>query len=248
MQPFDEFIYQSKAHIVGKGANQSAIEYIIPTGDLDLERADRIEILTVLLILIGLSALLGLLGVVVEYTRLGNVKLNHEETNFANIDIPIFLAGDNSTGGGWEQLSQILLVKDELLRNSKSLWATIILCFSFTRNLRHLFFKFKLQPERVKHRNTMYAVWVMGFCWFILFSAVYVGLKSYPQNIWMLPNDLTHWVYVVTHGGQLFGMNMIYLAWGYILAVNFLSFSNYLPDDFFSPLNIGSKKQKEEQK
>ena len=28
---------------------------------------------------------------------------------------------------------------------------------------------------------------------------------------------------------------MMFLAWGYIIAANFLSFSNYLPNDFFTP-------------
>lgn len=131
------------------------------------------------------SLVLGILGVVVEYTKLGNVKLNHEETNFANIDIPIIpnaIPGNNSGDGGnqQEQLNQILMVKDELLRNSKSFLATIILCFSFTRNIRQLLYKFKLQPERVKHRNTMYFIWVVGFCWNMLFVSLYVGLKTYP--------------------------------------------------------------------
>jgi hypothetical protein len=87
----------------------------------------------------------------------------------------------------------------------------------------------------------MYAVWVIGFCWNVLFVSVYLGLKAYPQNIWMIPKDLTHWFYGVTHGGQLFGLNMIYLAWGYILAVNFLTYSNYIPIDFFKPLSIARK-------
>ena len=45
----------------------------------------------------------------------------------------------------------------------------------------------------------------------------------------------------------MFGLNLMYLAWGYITAVNFLSFSNYIPSDFFTPIqNIfkGLKKQK----
>ena len=45
----------------------------------------------------------------------------------------------------------------------------------------------------------------------------------------------------------MFGLNLMYLAWGYITAVNFLSFSNYIPSDFFTPIqNIfkGLKMQK----
>jgi hypothetical protein len=195
------------------------------------ERQSRTPVLITLIALIGFSLLLGILGVLVEYTSLGNIKLSHEETNFANIDIPIIQEGNTA-----EQLNQILIVKDELLRNSKSLWATIILCFSFTRNLRHLFYKFKLQPERVKHRNAMYFVYVVGFAWYILFDALYLGVKIFPENVWRFPEDIAHWTYLINHGGQLFGMNMIYLAYGYIIAVNFLNFSNYLPADFFAPI------------
>jgi hypothetical protein len=90
----------------------------------------------------------------------------------------------------------------------------------------------------------MYAVWVLGFCWNVLFVSVYVGIKTYPLNVWMLPRDLTHWMYTITHGGQMFGINMIFLAWGYIITVNFLGFSNYLPYDFFSPLTIKFGKNK----
>jgi hypothetical protein len=57
----------------------------------------------VLLVLIGVSFFLGILGVVIEYTYIGHVKLNHEETNFSNIDIPIIQ--NNEAGGSWEQLS-----------------------------------------------------------------------------------------------------------------------------------------------
>lgn len=88
---------------------------------------------------LGISAILGVLGIIVEYTSLGSLQLSHEETNFNNIDIPIIQEGNTS-----EQLKQIMMIKDELLRNSKSLWASVILCFSFTRNMRHLFYRFKM--------------------------------------------------------------------------------------------------------
>ena len=82
----------------------------------------------------------------------------------------------------------------------------------------------------------MYAVWVIGFVWFALFLAFHVGLQSFPSNIDMLPKDIMSWTYIVVHAGQLFGINLMYLAWGYITAVNLLNFSNYLPADFFSSI------------
>ena len=39
--------------------------------------------------MIILSTIIGIIGAIVEHTKLGNIKLNCEETNFANIDIPI---------------------------------------------------------------------------------------------------------------------------------------------------------------
>jgi hypothetical protein len=232
--PLNEYIRSSKLYVgdrnnkVVRNLSNTEIEYIVPKEDLIAERVERTTALVGIVTLVIVSALLGIFGIVIEYTRLGNLKLSHEETNFKNIDIPIFQEGNTL-----EQLKQILLVKDELLRNSKSLWATIILCFSFTRNLRYLFYKFKYQPERVKHRNVMYFVWCAGFGWNILFVTVYLVVKTYPQNVWMLPRKLAHWTYAINHGGQMFGINMIYLAWGYIIAVNFLNFSNYIPEGFF---------------
>ena len=73
----------------------------------------------------------------------------------------------------------------------------------------------------------MYFVWVIGFIWYILFVALNVGLRSYPQNIFQLPKDLADWTYSINHGGMMFGMNMIYLAWGYIMVVSFLNYTNY---------------------
>jgi hypothetical protein len=83
----------------------------------------------------------------------------------------------------------------------------------------------------------MYAVWVFGFSWFALYVSCQVGLHSFPLNIYQLPVDMAHWTYSIVHGGQMFGLNLMYLAWGYITAVSFLNFSNYLPADFFSSLS-----------
>jgi len=215
--------------------NQS-VEYILPQAELEEYRADLDVGVWILIGITVLAASLGLLGMLVEFTALGNIKHSHEETNFANIDIPMLQEGDGKSQR--QQLNQILLVKDELLRNSKNLWATFLLCFSFTRNVRTLFYKFKMQHERIKHRSAMYAVWVFGFGWFALYVSCQIGLHSFPMNFFQLPVDMTDWTYSIVHGGQMFGLNLMYLAWGYITAVNFLNFSNYLPADLFSSLTV----------
>ena len=94
-----------------------------------------------------------------------------------------------------------MMIKDELLRNSKKLWASIVLCFSFTRNIRHLFNKFKITSDKMTHRNALYFVMFFGFVWFIVFSATHVGIITYPKNIFTLPNDLAQIMYIVNHGG-----------------------------------------------
>ena len=125
----------------------------------------------ILVAIIVLTTLLGILGIIVEHTSLGTVKLSHEDTNFNNIDIPITQDGTTK-----DQLRQIMMIKDELLRNSKKLWASIILCFSFTRNLRQLFYNYKIHSDRLRHKNALYFIMVAGIIWFITFDAVVMGL------------------------------------------------------------------------
>lgn len=207
---------------------------MLPHQDLEEERKEVELHYWIILSIAMILFILGILGMTVEYTRLGNVKLSHEDTKFSNIEIPFLedLAGKSY----WEQLSRLLLIRDEQMRNHKSPWATALLCFSFSRNLRHLFYKFKPQEERVRHRQIMYFVWCVGFIWNIMFVACYVGIQSFPQNIWVLPQVIARWPYIFVHGGMMFGVNMMFLAWGYITAVNFLNFSNFIPKDFFEPL------------
>lgn len=81
----------------------------------------------------------------------------------------------------------------------------------------------------------MYFVWVFGFVWYLLFMALNIGIKAFPQNIFLLPKDISGFSFSINHGGMLFGMNLIYLAWGYIMVVSFLKYSIYVPKDFFSP-------------
>lgn len=72
------------------------IEYVLPQDDLEKEKDQLSTGFWILLSILSFSALLGLLGIIVEYTKLGNVRLSHEETNFSNIDIPILQDGNMS--------------------------------------------------------------------------------------------------------------------------------------------------------
>jgi hypothetical protein len=72
------------------------IEYVLPQDDLEKEQEQLSTGFWILISILSFSALLGLLGIIVEYTKLGNVRLSHEETNFSNIDIPILQDGNMS--------------------------------------------------------------------------------------------------------------------------------------------------------
>jgi len=52
----------------------------------------------------------------------------------------------------------------------------------------------------------------------------------------MIPKDLLNWTYTFNHGGLTFGINMMYFAWGYIIAASFLNYSNYTPENFFESI------------
>jgi len=49
----------------------------------------------VIISFIIIGCILGFLGIFVEYSSIGNKKLTHEETNFANIDIPLLQEGNS---------------------------------------------------------------------------------------------------------------------------------------------------------
>jgi hypothetical protein len=72
------------------------IEYVLPQGDLEKEQEQLSTGFWILISILTFSSLLGLLGIIVEYSKLGNVRLSHEETNFSNIDIPILQDGNTS--------------------------------------------------------------------------------------------------------------------------------------------------------
>lgn len=60
-----------------------------------------------------------------------------------------------------------MLIKDELLRNSKKLWANVLLCFNFVRNIKIMMFYYGINSDKLRHKNAMYFVLFVGFLWFI---------------------------------------------------------------------------------
>ena len=73
----------------GLTINESSIEYILPMDDLRNETEKRSAYFWSFIGIMIFSAVLCVVGIFVEYTKFGNSTLSHEETNFANIDIPI---------------------------------------------------------------------------------------------------------------------------------------------------------------
>eukprot|EP00347_Sterkiella_histriomuscorum_P019162 403342707 len=223
LQVYNQFLNSSSKES-SQRYNASYIEYILPYEDLIKTRSSLEVGYWILMSFFILSAILGVVGIFVEYTQLGNTKLSHEETNFNNIDIPIIQEGTTK-----DQLRQIMMIKDELLRNSKRLWASIILCFSYTRNLRQLFYKFKIQSPRLRHRNAMYLLMSIGICWYIFYSATILAIKLYPRNFETLKSELSTMAYTINHGGQLFGLNLIFLAFGYLSITSSFEFTTFRP-------------------
>ena len=102
--PLDNFIKSQKFYV--SDANRTSvgilnlenaeIEYVLPQEDLEKEQEQLATGFWILIGILSLSAVFGLLGIIVEYTKLGNVRLSHEETNFSNINIPILQDGNMS--------------------------------------------------------------------------------------------------------------------------------------------------------
>ena len=99
MIPLDNFIKSQKFYV--SNANRgilnlenAEIEYVLPQDDLEKEKEQLSTGFWILIGILSFSAILGLLGIIVEYTKLGNMRLSHEETNFSNIDIPILQDGN----------------------------------------------------------------------------------------------------------------------------------------------------------
>ena len=218
---FSQFLNTS-AHFLGM--HPQYIEYLFPYDDLLTLRSGILIGYIIMVSILVTSTILGFVGVIVEYTKFGSKQLSHEETNFNNIDIPLIQEGNTQ-----DQLKQIMMIKDELLRNSKKLWASILLCFSYTRNLRLLFFRYKIQPQRLQHRNVMYLVSCVGLVWYMLFTSTFLAINTFPQNYMQIGDELAQTAYILYHGGQLFGSNMIYLAAAYRIVTNLLEYQNFRP-------------------
>ena len=104
MVPLDNFIksqkfFASNSNRTSEGIlnlENAEIEYVLPQSDLEKEQEQLSTGFWILIGILTFSSLLGLLGIIVEYTKLGNVRLSHEETNFSNIEIPILQDGNTS--------------------------------------------------------------------------------------------------------------------------------------------------------
>lgn len=62
-------------------------------------------------------------------------------------------------------------IKDELLRNTKKVWAVIFLCFNFTRNASIMMKKCGGYSDEGKHKNAMFCIIFLGFVWFVLYTS-----------------------------------------------------------------------------
>lgn len=81
----------------------------------------------------------------------------------------------------------------------------------------------------------MYFVMFVGFTWYVLFSATYLGILSFPKNIFKLPEQIgTDPIYLLAHGGLVYGLNGVFLAWGYLGGVKLLSYQNFFPKEFLT--------------
>ena len=96
--PLTNIIQASSFYIGDQPAlniSDSEIEYLLPNDDLLNEQSELNTGYLVIVSCIIAGCILGVLGIIVEYTSLGNLKLTHEETNFANIDIPLLQEGSS---------------------------------------------------------------------------------------------------------------------------------------------------------
>jgi hypothetical protein len=68
----------------------------LPKDDLQKVRDSLSTGFWIIIAILIISSFLGIIGILIEYTRLGNVRLSHEETNFSKIDIPMLQEGNYS--------------------------------------------------------------------------------------------------------------------------------------------------------
>ena len=156
--------------------------------------------------LYGLFLLFGILGVFAEFTSLG-------KRSSASEDPPIPLNYQTSTSEN--DLKQILHINDINLTNSKGVWGTLLLSFSFFRNMRMLFFSFK-QPNRF--RNVAYGLLVLGFAWVSLSTTTYAAILMFPKNMMTIKTQIFQPSFFLTYFGSQYGVNLMFFAFGMLTA------------------------------
>jgi hypothetical protein len=70
---------------------------------------------------------------------------------------------------------------------------------------------------------------VIGIIWFILYNTTTMGMTLFPKNYMQMYIELNTMSYTVIHGGLIFGMNMIFLAVGYITVISLYETSTFRP-------------------
>ncbi len=75
----------------------------------------------------------------------------------------------------------------------------------------------------------MFLVGTVGILWYILYSATSLGFNSFPKNYMQRAQELSSFYFIVNHGGQLFGMNLIFLAAAYRTVTAMLEYTNFRP-------------------
>lgn len=176
--------------------------------------------------------LLGIMGIVVEYSRIGTNSYSVEDAGLSRFNMPMLQSSSTQA-----QFKHIMLIKDELLKNSKNLWASCVLCFSFTRNIRQLFQNLDTKNEKMRHKHPMYCIIFVGLIWFMLYSCSEASLLSNPANFTELADMSAELIFLFNYHGQLYGMNMMFLGFGYIITSGLLQYKTFQ----YYPLSLRQK-------